>query len=47
MTDQAKYAQCKIDVRRLAFYKRDQYVSDIKKQTLLGTVMENESKPNR
>lgn len=46
MTDQAKYAQCKQDVRKLAFFKRDQYVSDIKKRTMLGNVMDYKNKPN-
>lgn len=44
MTDQAKYAKCKQAVRRLAFFKRDQYVSDMKRKTLFNYVVENRGK---
>ncbi|XP_047134081.1 phosphoinositide 3-kinase regulatory subunit 4 isoform X1 [Hydra vulgaris] len=44
LTDQAKFAQCKQDVRTLSIFKCEQYVSDLKRKNLLNSLTENRGK---
>eukprot|EP00794_Sanderia_malayensis_P015350 gene15350-16926_t len=44
MTDQPKYAKCKLDFHNLVVHKRAEYRSDVKSNTLIGAIVESKGK---